>query len=291
MPVVLGIDAAWTEHGSSGIALLRVSEGTCNVVAVTPSYAGFIGLAKGELVDWRRPPGGVPFVPELLAAAASLGGAGVDVVAIDMPMSRVPIEGRRPADRAISSEFGGRGAAVHSPNSTRPDRAVTQMVKSIEDEGFKLATRLTDRPALIEVYPLAALTRFLCVHRRPAYKVSKIARYGWSGDVKDRIDQLLANWAIIREELERQIGPIGIDLPERALVNSASQLKPYEDAIDAVVSAWIGMCFVAGEAEPFPVDDPDAAIWIPKPPAPEAPRIRNCDNRLIRTLDQSGLND
>jgi hypothetical protein len=46
--LILGIDAAWTEHGSSALALLRVDEVGRTVVAVAPSYSGFIGLAHGE---------------------------------------------------------------------------------------------------------------------------------------------------------------------------------------------------------------------------------------------------
>jgi len=38
-------------------------------------------------------------------------------------------------------------------------------------------------------------------------------------------------------------------------------MKTYEDRLDAVISAWTGMKFFMGEAEPF--GDSDAAIWVP----------------------------
>lgn len=264
MALVLGIDAAWTEQGSSGVALLRFDNGSRNVIAVAPSYAGFIGLARHEPVEWKRPPGGVPLVSDLLGAAAALGGGPVDVVAVDMPMSRKPIVGRRNADRAVSRAFGAYGAAVHSPAPDRPDKAVTGMARDFQAAGFELATAVPMRPALIEVYPLAALVRLLGVKRRPAYKVSKIARYRWPGTIRERIERLLQTWSSICEELEQHVGDLLIDFPKHSSVVSASQLKPYEDAIDAVISAWVGTCFLDGTAKPFPDDDADAAIWIPE---------------------------
>jgi predicted RNase H-like nuclease len=265
MALVLGIDAAWTEHGSSALALLRVDEVGRKVIAVAPSYAGFIGLARGEPAEWRQTPSGIPIVPDLLAAATVLGGEPIDVVAVDVPMSRRPIVGRRNADRAVSRAFGAFGAAVHSPSAYRPDKPVTGMVRALEAAGYELATTRSKLPALVEVYPLAALVRLLRAGRRPAYKVSKIARYGWPGTVRERIDRLLENWGSICEALVREVGAIGIDFPERSSIRSAARLKPYEDAIDAVVCAWAGACFLDGTARPFPDDDGDAAIWIPEP--------------------------
>ncbi len=48
-------------------------------------------------------------------------------------------------------------------------------------------------------------------------------------------------------------------------VKVAAQLKPYEDALDAVVCAWVGACYLNGTATAYPGDDPVAAIWIPEP--------------------------
>lgn len=261
--LVLGIDAAWTEHGSSGLALLRIGERERTVLAVAPSYAGFIGLAEGSPVDWANPPGGVPVVSDLLAAAATLGGRSVDVVAMDMPLSRRPIHGRRPADQAVSRAFGAFGAAVHSPSANRPDKAVTGIARGLEAAGYEIATTMRSVPALIEVYPLAALIRLLRVGKRPEYKVSKIARYGWPKPLGERIAQLLRNWSSIRDALEREVGNLGIDFPAHS--KSAAKLKPYEDAIDAVVSAWVGSRYFDGKATAYPDNAPDAAIWIPDP--------------------------
>jgi predicted RNase H-like nuclease len=263
MALILGIDAAWTEHGSSALALLRAGEGERSIIAVAPSYDEFIGLARGEPVAWRVAAGSVPQVPDLIAAARALGGGPVDVVAVDMPMSRQPIDRRRNADQAVSRAFGRYRAAVHSPSAHRPDQPVTGMVRALEAAGFELATMAPPRlPALVEVYPLAALVQLLGCAKRPLYKVSKIARY-CKGTMSERIDRLLETWSSICAALEQKVGDIGISFPERDSIRSLAHLKPYEDAIDAVVCAWVGACVVDGTAKPYPPDDPDAAIWIP----------------------------
>ena len=93
MPAILGIDAAWTEGGSSGIALLRDDSSGWICIAAERSYADFMGRAglasqggKGLVPDT------IPNPDALLSAAEYLlGGNKVDVVAVDIPVASVPI--------------------------------------------------------------------------------------------------------------------------------------------------------------------------------------------------------
>jgi len=80
-------------------------------VGLAPSYAQFIELANGTPVDWSKvPSAGRPDVDALLAAARTLlGGDGVDLVTIDMPVALTPIRKRREADSAVSQKFGSKG--------------------------------------------------------------------------------------------------------------------------------------------------------------------------------------
>lgn len=81
-----------------------------------------------------------------------------------MPLSRKPIEGRRCADQQVSKEFGGRGAAVHSPSKERPGKTGRALHEAFVAQGFTVATTLPDAcadPRLIEVFPLAALVSLM----------------------------------------------------------------------------------------------------------------------------------
>src|SRR5262249_27466733 len=157
------------------------------VIAVAPSYADFIAYAEdAKNVDWRRPRSGVPDVPRLLRGATKIGGAPVDVVAIDMPISVDPITKRREADDAIARAVGAAGATAHSVNATRPGSFGKSITDAFLTEGVALATTFLPikSRALIEVFPLAALVRLMRLGTRPPYKVTKTTKY-WPRRTKE----------------------------------------------------------------------------------------------------------
>ena len=39
------------------------------------------------------------------------------------------------------------------------------------------------------------------------------------------------------------------------------EMKAFEDALDAIVCAWVAICVLEGRAEPY--GDEESAIWIP----------------------------
>lgn len=263
MALVLGIDASWTATGSSGVALVQYVKGERRVVAVAPSYAGFISNAEmGGAVNWVRPTGDAPDVPSLLEAANKLGGAPVDVVAIDMPMALTDITERRIADNKISEEFGAACAGTHSVNPSRPGPFGKSIRDAFRKAGYSLATvsRVTARPALIEAFPLAALVRLMGLNKRPPYKVTKTAKYWEDKTREERRDLLSHEWSCIVLALQSEISEIGFAFPIQW--STWTELKPYEDVLDAVISAWVGTCFLDNTAQPF--GDSSAAIWVPK---------------------------
>jgi predicted RNase H-like nuclease len=259
MALILGIDAAWTEKGSSGVALLGTKNGERRVLAAHSSYAAFVAEVRGveaSAGDTR------PNVELVLSASEEIAGAPVDVVAIDMPLSRSDIKGRRFADDEISRNFGAAWAGTHSPNSTRPGPYGKRIQTDFESAGFALVTEAhVKRPAraLIEVYPLAALVRLMRLEKRPPYKTSK--RYREHAHSADRIADLLGEWSKIRAALAGEISDMPFQVPERADVRSRSSLKGAEDTLDAIICAWIGARFSEGSAQPF--GDSNAAIWLP----------------------------
>ena len=264
MRAILGIDAAWTEGEPSGVALLVEAERQWTCVAVAPSYESFIGLAGGRPVDWDARPIGSkrPPVRDLVVAAERLAGCDVHVVAVDMPMSHDTITCRRHADDAVSREFGGRHCAVHSPNRERPGQLGADITGAFTQLGFSLATTVTPHPegrTLLEVYPHTALLSLLEVERRVPYKVSKPSKLWPHASVTERIDAVLKISAPSDARLECEFGTLPFAIP--ATARSLSDLKRQEDALDAVISAWMGTLYLAGLATPL--GDEAAAIWVP----------------------------
>jgi predicted RNase H-like nuclease len=257
---VLGVDAAWTAKQPSGVALAVETESGWRLAAVQASYESFTALAKGTTPDETRPGSSRPNAAELLAAAQRICGRRVDLIAIDMPMSRRPIAGRRPADRVVSERYGGKAAATHSPGKDRPGAIGDKLRAEFEGEGYELCTA-PPAQGLIEVYPHPALIEFLKAERRLEYKAGKTGVYWPALSLDERHLNLRAVWARIVLALERRIGGAAEQLPRPDPKVRGWRLKAYEDKLDAVVCAAVAIACLEGEAVPY--GDDDAAIWVP----------------------------
>lgn len=265
MTMILGIDAAWTANQPSGVALLDTSKPSAMCVATAPSYGAFLALAQGEQVNWEEKHGGgeVP-VTKLLAASKALSCDAVDVIAIDMPVSKQAITGRREADQAVSREFGGRWCAAHTPNASRPGPLGARLTEAFLLHGYPVAT--SETPAgtphhLIEVYPHPALLALLGRERRVPYKVSRARQYWPEATPAERRSRILAELYHIAAALARELGPLPFTLPSAEQPVPIRVLKAYEDTLDAVVSAWVGWLYLQGKA--VALGDGAAAVWCP----------------------------
>ena len=262
---ILGVDAAWTAGEPTGVAVVSQSAKGWNCQGVAPSYASFIALTEGEPVSWAiKPSGEHPRSPDLVDAAAVLVGGSIDVVAVDMPVSTERFSSRRAADNAISQRFGAAWCSAHSPSATRPG----QVGRAFSEELSSSHRLVTDQremgviPALIEVYPHPALLTLLKVSQRVPYKASKTGKYWVGKDLASRGQLLLEQWHLILEALNREIA--GIDLPIPTTFTpgmTIAGLKRYEDALDALICAWVGIRYLKGRCDVF--GDDTAAIWVP----------------------------
>ena len=263
---VLGIDAAWTAHHSSGIALVQRTKAGSKCLAVAPSYDSFLALASGQALDpEQKPKGSMPEPAALLQASKRLSGAEVSCVSVDMPLATTPITCRRAADTAIASRFGARGCAVHSPSAERPGAIADQLRADFAALGVPLHTSDSDQlsPALIECYPHVALLALLNRNYRVPYKVSRSAQY-WKAEqpsMAERIRRLLAEFTAIYQALSQRISDIPLSLPQPSEVTTLASLKPVEDMLDALICAWIGIEHLEGRTAGL--GDATAAIWVP----------------------------
>jgi predicted RNase H-like nuclease len=191
--------------------------------------------------------------------------ADLSVVAVDMPMAKSRLVSRRVADNAISSAFGGQGCSTHSPSAIRPGLLGASLTAQLAAEGFLLVTRELDTDGLrstIEVYPHPALLTLLGRPYRVPDKVTKSGKY-WKGtSVETRIARLLDEFREIHAGLESVFGHLGFELPAARDVGTLTALKRFEDALDALVCAWVGLRCADGGATPY--GDEDATIWVPQ---------------------------
>ncbi|WP_201269259.1 DUF429 domain-containing protein [Sinorhizobium meliloti] len=256
---VLGIDAAWTEREPSGVALISDDGSGWRLVEVAASYDGFFLASDGEPIVRHR--GSLLDAKKIVTAVEGKTGSMPDLVAIDMPLSRVPIVARRFSDNLISSLYGARGGGTHTPSSTRPGRISDDLRAGFDEAGYRLAlTELRGRD-LIEVYPHPALIELAAADQRLPYKHSKIAKY-WRQDLPAmRRQRLLEVWSGIITLLDGRIQGAKVALPLPAVDARGYEMKAFEDSLDAVICAWVGVCALDGRAKAY--GDGESAIWVP----------------------------
>lgn len=114
----------------------------------------------------------------------------------------------------------------------------------------------------IEVYPHPALLSLMRRSRRVPYKVSKSRTYWPELTARERIDSIVRELAAIEDALKERFGALPFTTPAADEVHTFSALKRHEDALDALVCAWVGTEFLAGAA--VPLGDATAAIWCPR---------------------------
>lgn len=263
MRAVLGIDAAWTLTQPSGVALaVELSRGW-RLIAAASSYQRFQALADSSLSGEQRPSGSLMDARILLASASMLCECPVDLVAIDMPLARIPIVGRRISDDVVSRVYGGRKCGTHTPSALRPGRMSDHVRKSFDLAGYPLLTTIMAPIGLIEVYPHPALVELAGVSIRLPYKASRVRNYWPSATPAERRVRLFRQWSQIITLLEGEIAGVNAALPSPEISSSGVEIKAYEDALDAVICAWVAICALGGRASPF--GDENSAIWIPNP--------------------------
>ena len=267
MPAILAIDAAWTPTKPSGVAVVSNNGNGWQCRAVAPSYEHFFRQVASDAsnLSGDRLTGSIPNVPQLLKAALQIADMPIDLVTVDMPVATVPFFSRREADNAVSREFGGRWCSAHSPTKTRPGRLGARLSNDFAAAGYTLSTTETPKcstPCLIEVYPHPALLSLLKRDRRVPYKVTKSNRYWRDLDVCGRINTLLQAFQEIYFQLSGVLGALPFDLPQPNQVRRLNFLKPYEDALDSLICAWVGIEYLNGRA--VPLGDDTAAIWCPR---------------------------
>ncbi|MCW5714478.1 MAG: DUF429 domain-containing protein [Bauldia sp.] len=262
------MDAAWTEHNPSGVALVAARDGNWRLLAAASSYSSYLGIDPSD----TRSLGGPADVPSLVRRTQELAGGGPDIIAIDMPLASVPITSRRAADNAVSAAFGAAGCGTHSPSPTRPGAVAANLMSSLVRQGWPLATSSITTPATIEVYPHPALLALTGAARRLPYKAAKTRAYWPSGDRAERRRMLGRTWATIVEALDREIDGVAASFPLPDAEVPLRRLKAFEDTLDAVVCAWVGLRALAGRASPYGAES--AAIWIPSGDGPRRSTAR-----------------
>lgn len=262
MTTILGIDAAWTATQPSGVALVSSMGGDWRLIFAGSSYRQLLAHADEGPISTSRPSGSVAEPAALLTAAAKIAGAPVDLVAVDMPLSREPIAARRLSDNLVSAAYRARHCSTHTPSAIRPGKISDDLKSGFECCGYGLLTREVSLPGLLEVYPHPALVELMRAEKRLPYKQAKTRNYWPTEAPVNRRSKLFETWSTIVTSLDLEIKGASEILRLPQFQAPSWQLKAFEDMLDAVICAWVGICVFEGTAVPF--GDDTSAIWIPQ---------------------------
>ena len=164
--------------------------------------------------------------------------------------------------------FGALGCGTHTPSTQRPGAISANLMAALNDLGYPLTTcaqwAANDEESVgqtIEVYPHPAIVSLLGLSYRLPYNVNKSTTYWPNTTVVQRINNLSAKFQLLHTGLSGQIVGIPGDVVPAPAPRTLTALKRYEDALDALVCAWVGACYLEGQANCY--GDADAAIWVP----------------------------
>lgn len=274
--LVLGIDAAWTLTQPSGIALITVDpEGISMLCQIARSNTEFAFGRQISFDDWLTAP---PMkrtleMNEILNATEIYTGIRPDVIALDIPLAPLPIRGRRSADTEISRRYGRQCASTHTPSGERPGPVSATLFQQLSELGYywmneteHLCPRRQKR-YFIETYPHPVIVEMLGLDKRLPYKVAKRQKYWPDSKPNERWWNIASELDRLRDALASRINgvedkiPMASGLLDCAPKSRGAVLKGVEDALDALVCAFVGCEFLAGCATPF--GDRESTIWIP----------------------------
>ncbi len=220
----------------------------------------------GIPVNWlAKHKGSSPDPEKLIDTARKLTGINdVSLVTIDMPVSTVYFDSRRAADSLVSRAYGAKHCSVHSPTPKRPGPLADQIRDGFMRTGFSVATAATrcGKPNhLVEVYPHPAIVNLMSLPERLKYKTSRSRQFWKDASMEERKSNLVTNFRRLLDALKSEITGIDLTIPDSEDFEYLSRFKAYEDALDALVCAWVGIKYFDGTAVPY--GDHTAAIWIP----------------------------
>jgi len=275
--LVLGIDAAWTAANPSGIALVAVATGhTPKLLRVARTCGEFTSDRILGASDWlsTSPSGGPLKIDHLFGTIKKNTGALPNVIVLDIPLSPLPICGRRSADNAISIKYGKQWAGTHTPSKERPGLVSAALYRQFTGAGYNWVgvskpEHLSENiRCFIETYPHPVIVDMLGLEKRLCYKVTKSYKYWPSLTSEERWTNIASELDRLRGALASRIHGLADRIPEAlVLLDAVSKgrgtvFKGLEDALDAVVCAFTGCEFLAGRADAF--GDQNSAIWVPR---------------------------
>lgn len=220
--ITIGIDLAWSPRNRSGLATLRGDR------------------FGGELIDSRL--GSTD--QEIVEYIRDQAGEGAVIVAVDAPLWVPNNTGRRPAEAEISKAFRQYQAGAHPANrgllsydGVIRGEALVSALEDLEIVHREWIEAGVNTRQVIEVFPHAAMVGIFDLDRILRYKAKPKRTYEERVEAWEHYQQLLRGLVYADPKLQGTERLLGQDVSRL----KGRQLKDYEDQIDALMCAYVGL--------------------------------------------------
>jgi predicted RNase H-like nuclease len=229
MPRFIGIDLAWSGKHPSGLAALEYDP-SAQTTSLLPLPS------ETELTDDQI----IAFVKQMAGDAHTV------IVAIDAPLAVPNLTGRRSAEARLSLAFHSFQAGAHPANRQRlgayngGEVRGEVIVRRLNALGIRHTPLISPRQPtrqVFEVYPHPAMVVLFGLSRTLKYKRRGPGRL-------DAFREYQSHLRSLRTALPILCLPESLNLlSEKNLEQRGAKLKAYEDQLDAVFCAYIGLYY------------------------------------------------
>lgn len=238
---LVGVDLAWQSAKNTSAAAVGTLQGSTLTVH-----------------DLREDLDSVDAVLGFVAAHPNVAG-----LAIDAPLIINNRTGQRACERELGRVYGARKAACHPSNlSLYPEPSSVDLSQRLATNGFGHLAAPADSPWQIECYPHPAIIEIFGLAERHRYK---------KGNVEAKRHGQISLAGLVRRLASSPVLRLRVDARFNSFLNPSdigakrgAALKRNEDALDAIVCAYIAALYAVGADCSVYGDATDGYIYVPQ---------------------------
>ena len=238
---VIGIDLAWqSAKNTSAAAVGNLDGNTLIIHGLTEDLD-----STGAIIDF------ISAHPD------------VEGIAIDAPLIINNVTGQRSCEKELSRVYGARKASCHTSNLTLyPDPPSVELANALLGGGFEHLGQPDHARWQIECYPHPAIIEIFGLQERHQYKKGTAAQKR-EGQVRlARLIKRLADSPVLKLAIDNRLSSC---LDESAIQSKrGAALKKNEDALDAIICAYIAGLYALGVSGSVYGSAKDGYIYVPK---------------------------
>lgn len=236
---IIGIDLAWqTEKNSSALAVGRLDRQQLHIESLVNTITGVDNIL--HFIEQQQDVAGI---------------------SIDAPLIINNDNGQRQCERDLNKRYRRYKAGCHSSNlALYPDAGSVRLAERLAKKGFRHLGDPVKQKWQIECFPHPALVELFQLDERLLYKKGKV-EHKKQGQIKlaNLIRSLTSATPALR--LPAQMKPL---LEQEAIMaNRGRAIKQHEDALDALICAYIGACYANGVSAAVFGDTKDGYVYVP----------------------------